>query len=57
MVKDTLGRAQPESGIGKKAADILLEELDTYASRAGQKLDDTIKIITDRVGNLLSEKE
>ena len=57
MVKDSLGKAQPESDIGRKAADILLEELDTYASRAGQKLDDTIKIITDRVGNLLSEKE
>ena len=57
MVRDSLGKAQPESGIGIKAADIVREELDTYASRAGQKLDDTIKIITDRVGNLLSEKE
>ena len=56
IVKDSLKKAQPMNQTEEKAADMILEELESY--RAGvNDLDSTIRIINDRVGNFLSEQE
>lgn len=57
MVKDTLEIAKPRSRMDNKLADIALEELEILRQRDSRTLDETVKIIDDRVRTCLNESK